>query len=225
VYVAEGCVHCHSQYVRRDTDDEALWGPHRPLDRAQRPPLVGTRRQGPDLSNAGNRRSALWHRLHLVAPRALSPGSRMPSYAHLFAAGEGRGPALVAYLASLGAGSEQERWAAIGTRERQDEAGATESATEGATEGAELFATHCAVCHGAAGDGDGSLASTLRRPTLDLRHGEWAPEDLPRLTRLVRYGIPGTSMPGHEGLRPAEARVLAQHVMALAADSPAGGGA
>ena len=65
VYVGEGCVHCHSQYVRPASRDVVLWGPFRPLDRRQRPPLVGNRRQGPDLSNVGNRRSPEWQRLHL----------------------------------------------------------------------------------------------------------------------------------------------------------------
>ena len=37
VYIAEGCIHCHSQYVRpAPTRDAAWWGPARPLDRATR---------------------------------------------------------------------------------------------------------------------------------------------------------------------------------------------
>jgi cytochrome c oxidase cbb3-type subunit 2 len=99
VYIAEGCISCHSQYVRPRGD--GYFGPHRPLDRTAQPPLVGSRRQGPDLSNVGARRPVAYLRGHLVDPRAHNPGSRMPAYPHLFA--DQRGDDLVAYLATLGA--------------------------------------------------------------------------------------------------------------------------
>jgi hypothetical protein len=102
VYIAEGCIYCHSQYVRPGTRDEALWGPHRELDRErERPPLIGLRRQGPDLSNVGRRHDAAWLRLQLEDPRAVEVFSAMPSYRHLFAPGDRRGEDLVAYLESL----------------------------------------------------------------------------------------------------------------------------
>jgi len=102
VYIAEGCIHCHSQYVRPGTADEARWG--RPADNdVGAPPLYGNRRQGPDLSTIGRRMpSAYWQRMHLQDPRRFQPGSRMPSYAHLFKTGNPAGEALVAYLLSLG---------------------------------------------------------------------------------------------------------------------------
>ncbi len=83
VYISEGCIYCHSQYVRPGTRDEPLWGPHRDLDRAkEQPPLIGLRRQGPDLSNAGRRRDAAALELQLRAPRAVAAASAMPSYDH-----------------------------------------------------------------------------------------------------------------------------------------------
>jgi cytochrome c oxidase cbb3-type subunit 2 len=106
VYIAEGCIHCHSQYVRPGTADEDRWGPARPLAEIerQRPPLLGNRRQGPDLQNVGARRNVEWLRLQLRTPRTVMPGSRMPSYAHLFRSGQpSAGDALLAYLMSLGA--------------------------------------------------------------------------------------------------------------------------
>lgn len=105
VYIAEGCIHCHSQYVRPGTTDEERWGPVLPLPEIekQRPPLFGNRRQGPDLQNVGARRTTEWQRRHLLSPQAVTPGSRMPSYAHLFGPGPvNDGEALLAYLASLG---------------------------------------------------------------------------------------------------------------------------
>jgi cytochrome c oxidase cbb3-type subunit 2 len=104
VYIAEGCMHCHSQYVRPGTVDMELWGPPQPLAAAlaQEPPLIGNRRQGPDLQNIGLRRTRGWNRAHLIAPRAVFPGSRMPAYPYLFTGEAGRGEALLDYLAALG---------------------------------------------------------------------------------------------------------------------------
>jgi cytochrome c oxidase cbb3-type subunit 2 len=104
VYIAEGCMGCHSQYVRpHHPVDQKLYGPHRPLDRTAAPPLLGLRRQGPDLSNVGSRHDAAWLRHHLQDPRADNPASAMPSYRHLFGddSGGSRGDDLVAYLESL----------------------------------------------------------------------------------------------------------------------------
>lgn len=103
VYIAEGCIHCHSQYVRPVGLDDALWGPVTSPGEAlaQKPVLIGNRRQGPDLANVGLRRSPDWNRRHLIDPRAVSPGSRMPAYAHLFEADGARGEALLAYLDQL----------------------------------------------------------------------------------------------------------------------------
>ena len=103
VYISEGCVHCHSQFVRPVGEHMRLWGARTSVEAAlaQSPVLIGNRRQGPDLANVGMRRSAEWNQLHLTAPAQLVPGSRMPSYPHLFAEGRGEGVALLAYLQIL----------------------------------------------------------------------------------------------------------------------------
>lgn len=105
VYIAEGCIHCHSQYVRPGTADEESWGDARDpqFSRTQLPALIGNRRQGPDLMNAGRRLPRDWQRQHLRDPRSVAPASRMPAYAHLFAGDDPRGEALLDYLDSLGA--------------------------------------------------------------------------------------------------------------------------
>lgn len=90
VYIANGCVYCHSQQVRDaavTTDSKRGWGrPSVPLDYAHdEPHLLGTMRTGPDLINVGARLpDARWHLAHLYQPRALVPWSIMPAYPFLF---------------------------------------------------------------------------------------------------------------------------------------------
>lgn len=227
-YIAEGCLHCHSQYLRPTvTDDVERWGPA-PSFTAQlqgRPPLLGNRRIGPDLSQVGNRRSPEWNRLHLIDPRSVSPGSRMPSYAHLFAPGNPRGDALVAYLASLGRDSlaarvaEAARWSphpAAAERSRE-EPGLNRARTR--------FTQLCAPCHGETGHGDGTLAARLAQRPANLTQGPWRhlPEGLSaaerelHLTRLIKFGVPGTAMAGREYLPDEDVVSLARFVAGLQA--------
>jgi cytochrome c oxidase cbb3-type subunit 2 len=86
VYIAYGCIYCHSQQVRPSpqyTDIERGWGQRRSVPRdylLEHPPLMGTMRTGPDLANIGLRQPALnWHHLHLFDPQIVSPGSIMPA--------------------------------------------------------------------------------------------------------------------------------------------------
>jgi mono/diheme cytochrome c family protein len=217
VYIAEGCVHCHSQYVRpRVKEDVERWGPATEWVAAVRaaPPLLGNRRQGPDLANVGNRRTPEWNRLHLQDPRALSPGSRMPRYAHLFTPGDDRGEALVAYLASLGAGTGAERQALIATWRP-----ARELVTPPAA--AQLrFRQLCAPCHGAEGHGDGRLAAKLSLPPPDWSRTAWRyvppGEDAEAvISRIIKFGLPGLAMAGHEYLPDGDVVGLARWVRTL----------
>jgi cytochrome c oxidase cbb3-type subunit 2 len=195
VYIREGCINCHSQFIRPTTEDVLLWGPARPLDRMERPPLVGNRRQGPDLLNVGTRRNAEWQRLHLVDPPSVSPGSRMPAYAHLFAGGSADGDDLIAYLMSCGAHARTERAEAVQAWELSRPAGSPEA-------GRATFATYCTSCHGAGADGVNPWGLLPRYPAMNLRKGPWmfatAPDPDPQLARIVKFGLIGTPMPGHE---------------------------
>jgi cytochrome c oxidase cbb3-type subunit 2 len=86
VYLREGCGYCHTQFVRDLPLD-------RPYGRAtvagdyanEDPPLPGTERTGPDLSNVAARQpSDTWHLLHLYNPRAVVPQSVMPGFPWYF---------------------------------------------------------------------------------------------------------------------------------------------
>ncbi len=216
IYIAEGCITCHSQYLRPGVPQEILWwGPVRPLAEslAETPPLLGLRRQGPDLMNVGNRRSPEWQRLHLMAPRALAPGSRMPSYAHLFRPGDARGESLVAYLASLGAET---------LAVRMDAATAWMPSAEALMQpypesrAQKTFSQLCAACHGPEAHGDGPLAASLSIKPPDFSRDPWRrisadePNRLFALARIIKFGVPGTPMAGHEYLDDATVIALAR---------------
>jgi len=90
VYIANGCVYCHSQQPRDRNfgpDFERGWGRASvPGDYIyDKPHLLGSMRTGPDLFNIASRQpSKDWHLGHLYQPRAYVPGSIMPSYPFLF---------------------------------------------------------------------------------------------------------------------------------------------
>ena len=207
VYLSEGCIHCHSQYVRPGTLDEKNWGPVRDDVLRSRPVLIGNRRQGPDLANVGARRSAAWLKQHFINPRLFSPASPMPSYAYLF--DDSRGDDLVAYLQDAGVG---EMSAVI------EKAAVWKSSTEIPTrDGAALFASQCAVCHGNEGRGDGVMAAKLIRPPANLLDGPfiWSAAGSEQIRRIIKFGIPGTDMPGHEALQDSQIVALQRYVSDL----------
>lgn len=212
VYVSEGCIHCHSQYVRPGSPDEEIWGPARPVADVLReePVLIGNRRQGPDLENIGARRSEDWLKQHFINPRALVPDSPMPSYAHLFE--DGRGDDLVRYLRERGVDATAD------LMKRAAEWKPAES--DISTGGPALFARHCAACHGVYGRGDGPLADKFLRPPVNLVEGPFAftpsGADLDtRIARIIKFGIPGTAMAGHEVLTDAQVNALVAEVLRL----------
>lgn len=214
VYVAEGCIHCHSQYIRPESGDESLWGEaKKPSDALQqRPVLIGNRRQGPDLTHVAGRRSAAWLRLHFLAPRDLVPDSVMPSYAHLF--DDGRGEDLMAYL-SRDIGDD------ITAVQTLSQSWQPQSLAPGDVDlGKQLFAKHCVACHGEEGRGDGPLAASLTKAPAKISQGPWmwsakreGESEAVSIARVVRYGIPGTDMPGHETWTPKQLQAVTSYLL------------
>ena len=90
VYIANGCIYCHTQQPRAKNfapDLSRGWGRATVAgDYAyDSPHLLGTMRTGPDLMNVGVRQpSEQWQLGHLYQPRAYVPGSIMPGYPYLF---------------------------------------------------------------------------------------------------------------------------------------------
>ena len=95
IYIAEGCVGCHSQQVR-NVDMDKVFGArpgmaadyaniHRTSFWQNTATLMGTERTGPDLTDVGNRQSSTdWNLMHLYNPRSVVAQSIMPSYEWLF---------------------------------------------------------------------------------------------------------------------------------------------
>lgn len=95
VYVANGCVACHTQQVRNIEMDK-VWGsrPSIAADYAylkrtdlwrNTATLMGTERTGPDLTSIGSRQPSLdWHLVHMYNPRIVVKQSIMPAYPWMF---------------------------------------------------------------------------------------------------------------------------------------------
>ena len=204
VYISEGCIHCHSQYVRPNSPDVLMWGPVETIAelREENPPLIGNRRQGPDLAEVGMRRSALWLKAHFFNPAEVSGASVMPQYGFLFH--DERGDDLVAYLESLNVGDTERQLAMEGLWRPAADAVSSASAADGE----QLYRRDCANCHSGDGPVRREWQSDFKRLPTDFAKGPYAhlpasdsrEERMNRLEHIAKFGIPGTDMPGHEYL-------------------------
>ena len=202
VYISEGCINCHSQYVRPGSSDILMWGPVQTVEeiRRQHPLLIGNRRQGPDLAEVGSRRSPLWFRAHFINPSEVSQASIMPSYSHLFR--DHRGEELLAYVQSLHTDDTRQHRAS----EEAWSPSTTATAEASASEGAVLFRNHCATCHAPDGRTRQAWHASFKRlppdfatgPFLYLLDSDSPAQRRERIARIVKFGLPGTDMPGHE---------------------------
>ena len=219
VYIAEGCINCHSQYVRPNTADVSMWGPATRLDdlRRQHPPLIGNRRQGPDLSQVGARRSPLWLRMHFMRPRDVSFNSPMPPYDYLFR--NPRGDDLIAYLSSLKDGglNDSGHWKDAS----QWQPGPDAWRKAAGLDGAKLFEEHCGTCHSPGGAARTKWSGSFHRLPPDLARdpmqhisaGVSRAEMSTEIARITRFGIQGTDMPGHEYLPDDQIAAMADYVV------------
>ena len=86
--------------------------------------------------------------------------------------------------------------------------------------GKDLFSSQCALCHGADGTGNGGIALRLNKAPANLVKGPFiwslgsADREL-KIQRIIKYGIFGTDMPGHETLNDEQVIELAKFVLSL----------
>ena len=82
LYIANGCVGCHSQMIRPFRFETERYGEYSKAGEFvyDRPFLWGSKRTGPDLHRVGGKYPDSWHYFHMEDPRTMSPGSLMPPY-------------------------------------------------------------------------------------------------------------------------------------------------
>src|SRR5699024_10476628 len=221
VFLDEGCVYCHTQQVRPIAMDEQWGRPSAPGDYArinrpsiwrQTPAVLGSSRNGPDLTNIGKRQpSEVWQYMHLYNPRSVVEESIMHSCPWLVrvvddpapeattvSMPEGYGPssgtivatkdaeALVAYLKSL----KQVDVTAEASGQSQDSS-QKESADSGIS-GATIYSNNCSACHQNNGQGiTGAFPSLVDAPYVTN-------EDPTNHIRAILYGLQGITIGGEE---------------------------
>jgi len=95
IFIANGCVACHTQQVRNIEMDKSFGSrpsiaadyarEHRQSLWQNTATLMGSERTGPDLTNIASRQpSGSWHLTHLFNPRIVVKASIMPAYPWLF---------------------------------------------------------------------------------------------------------------------------------------------
>jgi mono/diheme cytochrome c family protein len=69
------------------------------------------------------------------------------------------------------------------------------SSREAQQAGGVIFATNCAICHGASGDGRGQRRADINPPPANLTLPPWSEAaDASRTFLAIRNGVPGTAM-------------------------------
>lgn len=76
-----------------------------------------------------------------------------------------------------------------------------------ASDGRALYENYCLACHWKDGS-PGHGGADLRKP---LKYGS----DLKSVMRVIKFGVPGTQMPGFDDLSESQRRALAKHVIEL----------
>jgi cbb3-type cytochrome oxidase cytochrome c subunit len=217
IYVREGCLYCHTQFTRLQ---DRGYGP---LVKAgdftqETPHQLGTARTGPDLTNEGGRFPSEWQKAHLVQPRAVKPGSIMPSFSYL---SDRDMNDLVAYIQTLGnmrtvnafveAPEEYKVYLAKKTVDT--------SADASANAGRGIYTQNCAACHGLEGYGNGPNAISLEKKPANFTRPFYKqyPDDF--WFYRISEGVAGTRMPRFgEVLSPEQRWYLVAYLKTLPRD-------
>jgi cbb3-type cytochrome c oxidase subunit II len=218
LYIANGCVYCHSQSIR--TIDWGL-GAERIAQAGDyimdQPILLGSARTGPDLSQEGGEHPDDWHLAHFTNPRHTRTLSIMPAVAYL---GQQSLADLTAYVQGLGQKQADRRmqrqrfWKqeAIRAYEAGPEANVAwlaETVPEGwrnvpnpyptseagLARGHKIYQDFCLGCHGPVGDGMGPAQPYLYPPPLNFTILKDREISGGILYYQIMNGITGTAMP------------------------------
>jgi cytochrome c oxidase cbb3-type subunit 2 len=218
VYMANGCVYCHSQSIRSidwglGAERIAQAGDYA----ADRPVLLGSERTGPDLSEEGGEHPDDWHVAHFTNPRYTRPSSIMPPFEFL---GPDKIRMLIAYKQSLGLKNADRRverqrdWKekAIQAYEAGPEANVAwlhsrvpegwrslsnpyPTSDAGLARGHVIYQNFCLGCHSPIGDGMGPAQPYLYPPPLNFTVLKGRGVSGGILYYQIMNGITGTAMP------------------------------
>lgn len=218
IYIANGCVYCHSQSIRaidwgHGAERIAQSGDYV----ADEPILLGSQRTGVDLSQEGGEHPDDWHIAHFINPRYTRPNSIMPPFKWL---GMEKIETLTRYIQGLGfiqADRRMERqiyWKkeAIkgyesgpqynvnwihsqvpkGWRNIPNPYPTTEA---GLVRGHKIYQDFCIGCHGPVGDGMGPAQPYIYPPPLNFTILKGRGVSGGILYYQIMNGITGTAMP------------------------------
>lgn len=218
LYIANGCVYCHSQSIR--TIDWGL-GAERIAQAgdyvADHPILLGSQRTGPDLSQAGGEHPDDWHLAHFTSPRYTRPLSIMPPFEFL---GTEKTAQLTRYVQGLGM-RDADRRMARQTQWKREAIAAYQAGPEanvqwlhdhvpqgwravpnpyptseaGLARGHKIYQDFCLGCHGPVGDGMGLAQPYLDPPPLNFTILKNRGVSGGILYYQIMNGITGTAMP------------------------------
>jgi cbb3-type cytochrome c oxidase subunit II len=225
IYVREGCFYCHTQFTRLQ---DRGYGP---LVKAgdyvfETPHQLGTARTGPDLTNEGGKFPSEWQKAHLIQPRALKPGSIMPSFSYL---NDRDMNDLVAYIQSLGNErkvkayveapaeytTETEAGRALASRKHVNT-----DADDASNAGRGIYTQNCAACHGLEGRGNGPNSISLEKKPADLTRPFYKQYPDEFWFYRISEGVAGTRMPRFGEILTEEQRwYLVAYVKSLSKDS------
>lgn len=218
IYIANGCVYCHSQSIR--TIDWGM-GAERIAQAgdyvADQPILLGSQRTGTDLSQEGGEHPDDWHIAHFVNPRTTRPASIMPGFAFL---GQEQIEILTRYVQGLGMKhadlrmQRQVYWKKESVKAY--EAGPVANvqwlhdnvpegwrnvpnpyptSEAGLARGHRIYQDFCFGCHGPIGDGMGPAQPYLYPPPLNFTLLKNRGVTGGILYYQIMNGITGTAMP------------------------------
>lgn len=143
-----------------------------------------------------------WQKAHLINPRAVKPGSIMPSFSYLSARDMND---LVAYLQCLGnrrevhefveAPDEYRITTPAGILLHNRKSAVDTNASSFANAGRGIYTQNCAVCHGLEGYGNGPNATALEKKPPNFSRPFYKQYSDEFWFYRVSEGVPGTRMP------------------------------
>ncbi len=218
IYIANGCVYCHSQSIRAIDWGFGAERIAQPGDYVgDEPILLGSARTGVDLSQEGGEHPDDWHIAHFTNPRYTRPSSIMPPFKWL---GMEKIVTLTQYVQSLGfkqadnrmkrqrywkqqaieayeAGPDVNvRWLAEQVPEGwRNIPNPYPTTPAGLQRGHKIYQEFCLGCHGPIGDGMGPAQPWIYPPPLNFTILKGREISGGIIYYQVMNGITGTAMP------------------------------